>query len=122
MGILRNRCSYIYDSSEEFMDEVALADLISGHLDNTEELNDANHFCSLWSSEKPISDTIVMFLLMVISLLDLVVLITLLIEYDVQRTCKISPFTFLFQLNLILAILLTIAIVLYACFNRQAVG
>ncbi|CAG9530426.1 unnamed protein product [Cercopithifilaria johnstoni] len=125
MGILRNRCSYD-DVNDQFMDYMALFDendMISGNIYNTfEQRNNSDHFCFLWSSEKPISDTIVMVLLIATSLLDFVALIMPLIDYDVQQMCKMSSVTILFQFNLIPTISLTTAVILYAYSNKQAVG
>ncbi|KAK6113765.1 putative integral membrane protein [Brugia pahangi] len=84
------------------------------------QLNNTNQFCSLWYSEKPISDTIVMVLIIFISLLDFVALIIALIDYDLQLMCKMSPVASLLQLNLILAFFLTTAIALYAYQNKEA--
>lgn len=63
-----------------------------------------------------------MILIIATSFFDFVALIIALIDYDVQYICKMSPITFLFQLNLILALFLTTAIILYAYCNGQAVG
>ncbi|KAL3991123.1 putative integral membrane protein [Acanthocheilonema viteae] len=124
MGVLRNRCSYNDDMNDQFADDMTMFaenDMNSIIYNTFEQLNNSDHFCSLWSSEKPISDTIVMVLLIGISLLDFVALITTLIDYDIQYIFKMSFVSFLFQLNLIPTILLTTVVVLYAYCNKQAV-
>ncbi|EJW74414.1 hypothetical protein WUBG_14679 [Wuchereria bancrofti] len=138
MGILRNRCSYDDDKNDP--NEITLSaenDMINSNwsvevelIENNsipqniynsfKQLNNSNQFCSLWYSEKPISDTVVMVLIIFISLLDFVALIIALIDYDLQLMCKMSPVAFLLQLNLILALFLTTAIALYAYQNKEA--
>uniref|UniRef100_A0AAF5Q6R5 Uncharacterized protein n=1 Tax=Wuchereria bancrofti TaxID=6293 RepID=A0AAF5Q6R5_WUCBA len=140
MGILRNRCSYDDDKNDP--NEITLSaenDMINSNwsvevelIENNsipqniynsfKQLNNSNQFCSLWYSEKPISDTVVMVLIIFISLLDFVALIIALIDYDLQLMCKMSPVAFLLQLNLILALFLTTAIALYAYQNKEALG
>uniref|UniRef100_A0A8R1TQ49 Uncharacterized protein n=1 Tax=Onchocerca volvulus TaxID=6282 RepID=A0A8R1TQ49_ONCVO len=68
---------------------------ISDNIYNSfKQLNESDHFCSLWSSEKPISDSIVMILITVISILDFAALIIVMIDYD----CHLSLYS-----NLILS-------------------
>ncbi|VDN86238.1 unnamed protein product, partial [Brugia pahangi] len=150
MGILRNRCSNDDNDNDDNDDddgdkndsnEITLSDendminsnwsiemdLIENYSiskniykSSFKQLNNTNQFCSLWYSEKPISDTIVMVLIIFISLLDFVALIIALIDYDLQLMCKMSPVASLLQLNLILAFFLTTAIALYAYQNKEA--
>ncbi|EFO17835.1 hypothetical protein LOAG_10663, partial [Loa loa] len=140
MGILRNRCSYKIDTDDQFtVDDIMLDenDMIKANWSMEMELNDnnsipintcnpfmqmnnTNEFCLIWSL-RPISDNIVMILILSTSLLDLLALVTPLIYYDGQHIGRMPSVTFLFQINLILALSLTTAIILYACCNGQAI-
>uniref|UniRef100_A0A915PLV6 Uncharacterized protein n=1 Tax=Setaria digitata TaxID=48799 RepID=A0A915PLV6_9BILA len=140
MGILRNRCTYsnstnyrfIYNSSlitkrdtrnlnssakSEMTKNSSVSDEISR---SSMELNGTNDFCSFWSTEGPISDTIVLILVILASLIDFIALTVVLLVDDLREICKMSPVAFLFQLTLILAFFITVAVILYASCNVNA--
>uniref|UniRef100_A0A2K6VSY0 Uncharacterized protein n=1 Tax=Onchocerca volvulus TaxID=6282 RepID=A0A2K6VSY0_ONCVO len=141
MGILRHRCSYNDDMNDQFIDNTILPDgsdmtelnwkkeielngnnTISDNIHNSfMQLNESDHFCSLWSTEKPISDSIVMIIIIATSILDIVALIIVTNDDDIQDLFKVSPMTFILEFNLTLTVFFTIAIFLYAYCNKYAI-